>query len=130
MAAALLVTGALAFATPASATASTAPDEGTTEVEDGTGELRRQRLAIACARIPNVIVRTENLEERLNGDETTIGSLAWLEGRIQQAGERGRDELAEVLENRLEVRRELAELLPLRLEALADAQARCDEADL
>ena len=126
--AALLVVAAMAVAAPASA--AEGDTDGTTAEADERADLIRQRAAVACARIPNVVERSENLQERLAGDEDAVGSLAWLERRAEQAEERGRTELAEVLRQRLEVRTELAELLPLRLDALESAEELCVEADL
>ncbi|MGF1646656.1 MAG: hypothetical protein ACFCVF_07040 [Kineosporiaceae bacterium] len=129
LAAGLLSVGALAVPAGAAETADTA-DAGTESEAGGNGELLRQRAELACARIPNVVTRTENLQERLAGDASTRGSLAWLEERAEQAEDRDRTELAEALRTRLEVRTELADLLPLRLEALVDAEVACDEAGL
>jgi hypothetical protein len=132
LAAGLLSVGALAVPAGAAETADAGDtaDAGAESEADGNGELLRQRAELACARIPNVVTRTENLQERLAGDASTRGSLAWLEARADEAEERGRDELATALRTRLEVRTELADLLPLRLEALADAEVACDEAGL
>jgi hypothetical protein len=128
----LVAVGAVALAAPSWAVGS----GGTTAVTaaqgqaDESAELRRQRAAVACARIPNVVTRTGNLQERLAGDEGTRGSLAWLADRAEEAEARGRADLAEALRTRLEVRTELADLLPLRLEALQSAQELCDGAGL
>lgn len=125
----LLAVGALVLAPPVSA--AEAEDSGETQEQaDERGDLLRQRAAVACARIPNVVTRTENLQERLAGGEDTRGSIAWLEDRAEEAEARGRTDLAAALRTRLEVRTELADLLPLRLEALESARELCDEAGL
>jgi hypothetical protein len=129
LAAGLLSVGALAVPAAATETADAA-DAGSASDTGRNGELLRQRAELACARIPNVVTRTQNLQERLAGDASTRGSLAWLEARADEAEERGRDEVATALRTRLEVRTELVDLLPLRLEALADAEVACDEAGL
>jgi hypothetical protein len=126
LSAGLLAVGALAMPAAAAGTSDAEPGSAA----DGSGELLRRRADLACARIPNVVTRTENLQERLAGDSSTRGSLAWLEAKADEAEERGRDELAAALRTRLEVRTELVDLLPLRLEALADAEVACDEAGL
>ncbi|MGF1664258.1 MAG: hypothetical protein ACFCVG_17645 [Kineosporiaceae bacterium] len=137
LSAGLLAVGALAMpAAVAGTTDDSAAETGSDTEPDGDSEdggdggLLRERADVACARVPNVVTRTENLQERLAGDASTRGSLAWLEARAEQAEERGRDEAATALRNRLEVRTELVDLLPLRLEALVDAEAACEEAGL
>lgn len=72
------------------------------------------RLERACLRIPNIETRTENLIARLQGDATVRGSLAWLQAQIDKAEQRGRTDLAEVLTNRLAVRRQTLEVLQQR----------------
>jgi hypothetical protein len=81
-----------------------------------------------CARIPLLIERTEGIQRRLDGDETTRGSLARLTKRIDKAKERGNADFAAYLGNRLEIRRQRAEILPEQLALLNRAQATCDEA--
>jgi hypothetical protein len=135
LSAGILAVGAVAVpaaAVPVAASGSAADAQvvAADDAEAENRELLRQRLAVACARIPNVVSRSENLQERLAGDASTRGSLAWLEDRAKEAEDLGRTELAQALRTRLEVRTELAELLPLRLEALADAEVACGEAGL
>ncbi len=72
------------------------------------------RIERACMRIPNIELRTNNLIERLQGDATVRGSLAWLQAQIDRANQRGRTDLATVLENRLAVRTQTLEVLQLR----------------
>ena len=81
-----------------------------------------QRLTVACARIPNLLIRSEKLQARLAADASTRGSIAWLQARIEAAQKSGRAELVTVLTNRLEVRRALQESLPGRTERLRQAQ--------
>jgi len=120
---------------------SLAPAASATTTEPSTGapaasasptvdDWLRQRLELICARVPNAITRTERLTERLAGDATTPGSLLWLEEKAAEARETGRDDLATGLENRLEVRTQLADLLPERLEFLQRAVVRCEETGL
>jgi hypothetical protein len=77
---------------------------------------------LLCARVPNAIVRTQNLQKRLAGDASTQGSLAWLQAKIDKARAAHEDQLVTVLENRLVFRKELASFLPHRLELLQKAQ--------
>lgn len=83
------------------------------------------RLERACLRIPNIEIRTTNLIERLEGDATVRGSLAWLQSKIDRATESGRTQLAEVLGNRLEVRTKTLEILHERQAALPELRQRC-----
>lgn len=85
------------------------------------------RLERACLRIPNLEIRTGNLLERLQADAETVGSLAWLEGQIERAQGRGREQLVTVLENRLKVRTAAVDVLQLRADALVELAARCAE---
>lgn len=113
---ALALAAPLLFAPAASASTPTPEDLG-------------PRLAAACARVPNAIIRTENLQERLAGDVDTRGSLLWLADLADRADARDRPELAEALRNRLDVRTEIAGTLEVRLERLQEATVACDEAD-
>lgn len=126
--AAVLGIGATAFAAPQPAPAvapvtmaSTAASTGT---DEAAGEDRLvERLELACARIPNALIRAENLQERLAGDASTRGSIAWLQARIDKAEDAGRTELATVLTNRLKVRESLQDVLPERIENLKEIQS-------
>ncbi len=82
-----------------------------------------QRRAKLCARVPNALLRTQNLQKRLAGDASVRGSLAWLEAQATSAEAGGRTGLATVLRNRLAFRTELAEFLPQRLELLQKARS-------
>jgi hypothetical protein len=83
------------------------------------------RFERACLRIPNLELRTANLIERLNGDASTRGSLAWLQVQIDEATAKGRTQLVTVLENRLAVRTLSLDVLVQRQRALADLKAIC-----
>lgn len=93
----------------------------------GDAQPVRERLERACARIPNLRTRTDNLLARLEGGEGTAGSIAWLEQRVEQAQDRGNADLAQALENRLQVRRESLDVLRRRAERLPELAARCTE---
>jgi hypothetical protein len=116
-------------AAPALAATQETPAPTATQ-DQARAELLKQRLSLACARIPNLVTRTENLQTRLAADASTPGSIAWLEAKAAKAQAAGRDELAAALTARVAVRTELADLLPLRLEALDQAEQACTKAGL
>lgn len=90
-----------------------------------TGSELRPRLERACLRIPNIQIRTDNLIERLNGDASVRGSLAWLQAKIDKAQAEGRDQLVTVLENRLAVRTQTLEILEQRQLKLPELKQKC-----
>lgn len=83
------------------------------------------RLERACLRIPNIETRTANLIERLQGDATVRGSLLWLQAQIDRAAALNRQDLVEVLENRLAVRQQTLEVLQLRQQNLPAMRQFC-----
>ncbi len=91
-------------------------------------EDRAARIELACSRVPNITELTENAIERIGGDAETWGSLAWLDVRIDNATERGRDDLATVLENRRAVRASLVPVLETRLDRLDELATLCEDA--
>ncbi len=111
----LAATAVLATAAPASATAEPKVDE----------ERLAERLELACSRVDLATDRVGDRLERLTGDADTIGSVAWLESRLDQARENDREQLVERLELRLDVRRELTDVLRARSDALAEAAEFC-----
>lgn len=116
---------ATATATPATASAPAASTAPTSAEDD-----RTQRLELACARVPNLLLRVEDVQTRLAADAGTVGSTAWLAAKAEAAESAGRTDLATVLRNRLRVRTELADVLPLRLENLQRAQEACTSAGI
>lgn len=128
--AAIVAVGTIAVPSAVGAAAPAA--DGQPAVADDTeaerdGEQVRARLARACARIPNLQRRTDNLIERLQGDAETKGSLAWLQTQIERSEDAGRDQLVIVLENRLEVRTALLPVLELRRDGLDELAGLCAE---
>jgi hypothetical protein len=121
----IAVTGLMAVlvvgATPALATTTT----NTATSSTGDRERLNQRLDLACARVPNLTTRVENVLARLKGDANTVGSIAWLEVKGEQARQNGRGQLAELIENRIAVRTERIDVLEIRLDNLAEAAAAC-----
>lgn len=91
------------------------------------GQEVRPRLERACKRIPTVEHRLDTFLERLDGDRSVRGSLAWLEDKQALAVESDREHLATVLENRLAVRTKARELLLLRQDEVATWRDLCVE---
>lgn len=83
------------------------------------------RYERACLRIPNLQLRTTNIIDRLNGDASTKGSLAWLQAQIDDATAKGRTQLVTVLTNRLAVRTQTLEVLTQRQVRLTNLAERC-----
>ncbi|MEM1335122.1 MAG: hypothetical protein AAGG08_16855 [Actinomycetota bacterium] len=104
--------------------ASAATTDPSTESTTDAAELQA-RLDRACARIPNLTLRTENVLDRIQGDADTRGSLLWLDTKIEQANTEGREQLVEVLTNRRAVREASIPLLEQRLVTLAEIDAIC-----
>jgi hypothetical protein len=90
-----------------------------------TGDDLRPRLERACLRIPNLQIRTDNLIERLTGDASVRGSLAWLQAKIDKAEAEGREQLVTVLENRLAVRTKTLEVVEQRQAKLPELKQKC-----
>ena len=82
-----------------------------------------QRRRALCARLPQAITRTQDLQKRLAADASTQGSLSWLSAKVAAAEKANRGGPATVLENRLAFRKELAQFLPHRLELLQKASS-------
>lgn len=87
----------------------------------------RPRVERACARVPNLTLRTDNLLARLQGDASTVGSLAWLDGEIAKAQAAGRTQLVTVLQNRRNVRSANIAVLQKRKTELATLAQKCSE---
>lgn len=93
MAAGLMVGGA----TTASAT--TEPSEPVTIT------LSPEQVANLCEkRLPKIERRTTRLLDRINGDETVRGSVAWLRARAATERDAGRETSAQLLEERADRR--------------------------
>jgi hypothetical protein len=103
--------------TPGLASAASTPTDAGTDL--------RPRLERLCLRVPNLQIRTDRLLERIQGDATTRGSLAWLEVQIERARSSGREQLAIVLENRLAVRTATVDVLRMRADALDVIEQIC-----
>ena len=55
-------------------------------------------------RLPKIEKRTSKLVERINGDENTRGSAAWLRARAKRERDAGRETSAQLLEERADRR--------------------------
>ncbi len=95
--------------------------------EAETTSVARERVEYLCSRIPLVEARIAAVKERIHGDASTWGSLAWLEVKAGQAEDRGLDDLAERLRLRIEVLVELDDLLDARSARLDALEAKCRE---
>ena len=112
VAATVVVAAGAALAVPSAAHAATTPS-------------LPPRYERACLRIPNIELRITNVIARLNGDASTMGSLAWLQAQIDDANAKGRTQLATVLENRLKVRTQTLEVLKVRQQRLEKLAELC-----
>ena len=93
-----------------------------------TEEQWQQRLELACGRVELAIARVEQRQRRIGADAGVRGSIERLERRAQRLEQAGQDELAELVRIRITLRRQVAELLPERLEALRKAEQVCADA--
>ena len=120
---AIVVTAGAALVVPTVASAASTSSTSTTTTERELPP-RYQR---ACLRIPNIQTRIGNVITRLNGDASTRGSLLWLQAQIDDATAKGRTQLATVLKNRLEVRKQTLVVLTKRQERLTKLAEKCRE---
>lgn len=109
-----------------SAAAATTSEEATASVEVGVEV--PVRVERSCLRIPNLMIRTDNLIERITAEADTRGSLLWLDTQIERAESNGRDQLTEVLTNRRAVREATVPVLEQRRGELDDLADRCRDA--
>lgn len=124
---AVVVTAGAAFVVPAVAEAATSDTSGTSTTAPGTTGSRElpPRYQRACLRIPNLEIRTTNFINRLDGDATVRGSLAWLQVQIDDATAKGRTQLVTVLKNRLAVRTQTLQVLTVRQQRLEKLAEKC-----
>lgn len=125
LAAAMLVAGTATFALPGVAGASgNEPTEPTTVHDSARFE---ERVDCLCARVPVVTDRAERALDRINGDASVRGSILWLHDRADRARDAGRDDLADLIEGRIDIRIERVDVLEARLDWLSEAAEKCDE---
>lgn len=96
-----------------------AADEQPTPSQEPITLTAEQSATICQERIPALLVRIDQATTRITGDETTVGSTAWLQARAEDAREAGRTERAERFETRSAARTEL-------LDRLADTTERIE----
>lgn len=88
-----------------------------------------ERLELACARVPNLQLRTERLLERLPADEDRRGSIAWVRARAERARAAGYEQLATLLDSRADVLDDKLDTLPAQQEWLDQAAGWCAQLD-
>jgi hypothetical protein len=86
-------------------------DTGTPAPEPAAGSNEK----ICNERIPQLLAKIDRVTERINADETTVGSTAWLRAKEGKARSSGRTVLADLIQLRISHR-------PERLEALTQAR--------
>ena len=119
---AILATAGAVLVVPSVASAATPPATPTPATTERELPPRYKR---ACLRIPNIEGRIDNAITRLNADASTRGSLLWLQAQIDDATAKGRTQLATVLQNRLEVRKQTLVVLTKRQERLTKLAEKC-----
>ncbi len=80
-----------------------------------------------CEEVPNTIARVEERIARLQGDADTPGSIAWVEKWVRILREYGFDDLADLLDDRIPLKRRALDLAEQWLDHLRDVQAYCDD---
>lgn len=112
---------------PAGAAAASAPLPEPSPPLESPAE---QRIDVLCARVPNLVTRTQNLLDRLPGDADERGSIAWVRQRADRARDEGFADLATALDNRADLLAEKLDILPQRQELLTRATEWCADRDL
>jgi hypothetical protein len=102
------VVGSVLFGGAAVATAQEDPSTQpapSSEPGSVTITLSPEQVTFLCEqRLPKIEKRTSKLVERIQGDENTRGSAAWLRARADREREAGRETTAQVLEERADRR--------------------------
>lgn len=102
-----------------------AADDPSPDPEPGpiTITLTPEESARVCdVRIPRVLDRVTRVTERINGDAATVGSVAFLQERAEQARSQGRAAVAERLDR-------WADRRAGRVDQLADVRAKVEAFD-
>lgn len=133
LAASVLAAGlTLSGSTPATSLPATPQAPAQMQTQPRTPKLTpkqwEQRLELACGRVQLAIQRVELRQQRVGADATVKGSIARLERRADRLEKAGQPELAQLVRTRVTLRRQVAELLPKRLEALRSAEQVCAKA--
>lgn len=83
------------------------------------------RAKALCNRVPNLLMRVDNQMTRLPAGPDTVGSIAWVKEKAQQAQARNRKQAAQELNNRADVLTQKLALLPNQKAALQKVQDTC-----
>lgn len=110
---------------PTVAGAEEAESDTQTERGEHIDHWAKHRLDRMCHRVPRVERRTERMLERIHGDESVRGSLAWLDAKAAQARDNGYQDLASVVESRRNIRAAAVPYLEVRQVELANIHAIC-----
>ena len=86
------------------------------------------RLQVACARIPNLITRTNNQLQKLPAGPDTKGSIAWVQAKAQAAKSNHMPVVAKTLTNHANLLTQKLAGLPNQLAVLKKAQTACTDA--
>ena len=120
----MLIAGAGTLASVGVAGASeNEPTEQTTVHDQAHFE---ERIDWLCARVPLATDRVERALDRINGDADERGSILWLHDRADRARAAGRDDLAHLIEGRIDIRVERIDVLEARLDWLSEAEQMCN----
>ncbi len=112
----LAFTGTMMIANPAGATPTTASATAVSADPADSGDSdTHPRLELICRRSARLENRGNRILDRINGDESVVGSLEWLTAKAAQAREEGREQLAVVFENRRATRTQAIDVIELRL---------------
>ncbi len=99
------VVGSVLFGGAAVATAQEDPSTQPAPSGSVTITLSPEQVTRLCEnRLPKIEKRTSRLVERIQGDESTRGSAAWLRARAKKERDAGREETAQLLEERADRR--------------------------
>lgn len=80
-----------------------------------------------CENVPANIERVEERIARLEGDAETPGSIAWLQKWSEILREYGFDEVADLAEDRIQLKRRTLDLAQQWLDHLREVLAYCDD---
>jgi hypothetical protein len=99
------VIGSVLLGGAAVATAQEDPSTQPSEPGSVTITLSPEQVQRLCdTRLPRIEKRTSGLVERIQGDENTRGSAAWLRARATKERDAGREETASLLEEKADRR--------------------------
>ena len=100
-------------------------EETTSTTTQGSQHKLQARVDTACGRVPAVTQRTQAALDRLQGDASTKGSIAWLQSKIDKATELNRTQIVTFLQNRLDVRTLRVAVIEKKLSNLNDLSTFC-----